>query len=87
MNPFAYRRLETIEDFLGEQRFQKAIASTKEEWDRAFAEAEEIERNLGPCKRCRGKRTSGDDIHIPDGHCGECAKAEREEKAPNFPES
>lgn len=51
MRPFAYRRLATIEAFLGEESFRKAIASTEEEWDRRFAEAEEIERNLEPCLR------------------------------------
>jgi len=75
MQPFAYRRLTTIENVLGEGRFQKAIASTREKWERAFAETEEIERNLEPCKHCGAKRGYYDYAmsFVPDGYCGACS--------------
>ncbi len=93
MRPFAYRRLATIEAALGEKRFQEAIASTVEEWDRKCAEAEEVEKNLEPCKGCGAKR----DYYyyafpgIPDGYCHECDPAmgqsdDRSELRPIFPE-
>ncbi len=77
MRPFASRRLATIESALGEQRFQNAIASTEEEWNKVFAEAEEIESNLEPCKRCGAQRNYYDyaDPHIPDGYCSTCDPA------------
>ncbi len=89
MRPFAYRRLATIENVLGEERFQEAITRTVEEWDRKFAEAEEIERNLEPCKQCGGKRDYYDYAFpsILEGYCGACKVVEPGEKAPNSPQS
>ncbi len=77
MHPFAYRRLATIENVLGEERFQKAIARTEEKWDKIFAEAAEIERNLEACKGCGRKRVYYDYAApgIPDGYCHECDPA------------
>lgn len=70
---FASRRLRTIGDVLGEERFKKAIATTLEKWDKEFVEAEQIEKNLGPCKTC-GRHRDYEDYawSIPDACCGEC---------------
>ncbi len=77
MHPFACRRLATLESFLGAERFHKAIARTIEAEDRAFAQAEEVEKNLEPCKACGAKRTYYDSVmsFIPDGICGACEPA------------
>ena len=76
MRPFAYRRLATIKAVLGEKRFQEAIARTEEKWDKGFAEAEEIEKNLEPCKSCGAKRDYYDyAFPSPDGYCGACDSA------------
>ncbi len=74
---YSVLRGETIEAFLGKDKFQKAIATTVEEWDRGFAEAGEIERNLEPCKSCGAKRDYYDYAcpGIPDGYCKECDPA------------
>ena len=74
MSIHAPRFLATIENVLGEERYQKAIASTKEEWDKIFAEAEEVEKNLEPCKQCGAKRGYYDYAmsFVPDGYCGAC---------------
>ena len=74
MHPFACRRLATLESFLGAERFHEAIARTIEAEDRAFAQAEEVEKNLEPCKACGAKRTYYDSVlsFIPDGLCGAC---------------
>jgi hypothetical protein len=64
---------------LGEKRFQMALASTEEEWDKIFAEVDEIEKNLEPCKRCGGRRTFYDNHCLPEGYCSDgCAEAEVE---------
>ncbi len=76
MGPFADRRLATIEDVLGKERFQKAIASTEEKWDKIFAEALEFEKNLAPCTRCGARRTYADYVHCSEGYCGKCPEAE-----------
>ena len=76
MRPFACRRLATIKAALGEKRFEKAIARTEEKWDKRFAEAEEIEKNLEPCKSCGAKRDYYDyAFPSPDGYCGACDSA------------
>ncbi len=76
MRPFAYRRLATIEGILEKHRFDKAIAGTEEEWNRRFAEAAEIEKNLEPCKSCGAKRVYYDyAFPSPDGYCGACDSA------------
>ncbi len=76
MRPFAYRRLATIKAVLGEKRFQEAIARTEEKWDKGFAEAEEIEKNLEPCKSCGAKRDYYDyAFPTTDGYCGACNPA------------
>lgn len=68
----AYWRLGDIENVLGKERLQKAVASIEEEWDRRFAEAEQFEKNLEPCKSCGKKRPHVDYVHCPDscGYCG-----------------
>jgi len=68
-------RLRTIEDALGKERFQEAVASIYERWDREIAKLEEEERNLEPCNRCRAKRTLAEDRFFPDGHCHACDPA------------
>ena len=76
MQPFAYRRLATIESILGEERLQEAISRAEEKWDKRFAEAEEIEKNLEPCKSCGAKRDYHDyAFPTTDGYCGACDPA------------
>jgi hypothetical protein len=76
MQPFAYRRLATIQSILGDQRLQEAISRVEEKWDKRFAEAEEIEKNLEPCKSCGAKRDYYDYASpITDGYCGACDPA------------
>ena len=63
----------TLAILLGEERFRKAIASTKEKWDKWFAAAAEIARNLEPCKSCGAKRHYWDyEFSSTDGYCGAC---------------
>ncbi len=85
MHPFACRRLATLESFLGAERFHKAIARTIEAEDRAFAQAEELEKNLEPCKACGAKRTYYDSVmsFIPDGICGACDHNNRQPPTPS----
>ncbi len=71
MLAFARRRLATIENVLGKERFEKALFVTAEKWDRVFAQAEEIEKNLKPCKACGRKRSYHDYVLEPDGYCSE----------------
>ncbi len=67
-------RVHTIIVLLGQGRFHEAIASTEEKWERQFAEAKEIEKNLGPCKSCGAKLEYRDfeNPYIPDGLCTAC---------------
>ena len=44
MIAFARRRLATIENVLGKERFEKALFVTAEKWEKVFAEAEGIEK-------------------------------------------
>jgi len=85
MNHFARRRLATLESFLGAERFHKAIARTIEAEDRAFAQAEELEKNLEPCKACGAKRDYYDYAmsFIPDGICGACDHNNRQPATPS----
>ena len=75
---FVLRRLATIEAALGKERFQEAIASTKEEWKREFAMMEEFVKNLEPCKACGEKRTYEDYLMDTGGYCAPCVSASRQ---------
>ena len=68
----ANNRLNTIADFLGEERYQEATASTIEEWESKVAEASAIERKLEPCKRCGAERAYEDHLFAPGGYCLAC---------------
>ncbi len=68
---FARRRLDTIENVLGKEKFQKSLSITADKWEKVFAQAEEIEQNLEPCKVCGGKRSYHDYVLEPDGYCSE----------------
>ncbi len=84
MQPFAYRRLATIESILGEERLQEAISRAEEKWDKRFAEAEEIEKNLEPCKSCGAKRDYHDyAFPTTDGYCGACDHKNRQLATPS----
>ena len=72
MHPFACRRLATIEAFLGEESFRNAIASTEEKWEKAFTEADEIEKNLEPCKQCGAQRAYYHYVAHSEGYCDTC---------------
>lgn len=74
---YLLQRVHTIILLLGHGRFHEAIASTEEKWEREFAKAKEIEKNLQPCKRCGAKRDYYDYAcpGIPDGYCKECDPA------------
>lgn len=72
MSIFAPRRLATLENVLGGGRFQRAIARTKGKWNKIFADAEEIEENLEPCKTCGRERTYRNYVFYPDGSCSIC---------------
>ena len=79
MQPFAYRRLATIKSILGEERLQEAISRAEEKWDKRFTEAEEIEKNLEPCKSCGAKRDYHDyAFPTTDGYCGACDHKNRQ---------
>ncbi len=71
------RRMDTIVVLLEHEGFRAAIASTEEKWEKTFTEAEEIEKNLEPCKSCGAKRDYYDYAcpGIPDGYCKECDPA------------
>lgn len=70
-----YQRLGDIADVLGKERLQKAVASVEEKWDRRFAEAEQFEKNLKPCKSCGKKPTHADYVHCPDRPCTSCGNS------------
>jgi hypothetical protein len=49
---FADARLETLRRVMGDEEFDAAIVEKREEWRRTFAETDEAERNLAPCRTC-----------------------------------
>jgi hypothetical protein len=61
---FANRRLTTIEDLLGKEDFDNAIASVKRKWDEKVAQAKENLRKKGLlCERCE------EPLDHPGGGC------------------
>ena len=54
---FASRRLDAIEQALGEAKFDAAIAKKLAEWTQKFADADKEEESLPPCTKCGTKRS------------------------------
>ncbi len=82
MLAFARRKLATIENVLGKEQFQRAIARITEEWDRRFAKAEQIEKNMEWCGRCGSKRTYADYVRCSEEYCGACDPPKRQPHGP-----
>jgi hypothetical protein len=53
---FADARLNTIEQALGEAKFDAAIAKKLAEWTQKFTDADNEEQSLAPCTKCGTKR-------------------------------
>jgi hypothetical protein len=53
---FASRRLDAVEQALGEAKFNAAIAKRLADWKQKFADADKEEESLPPCTKCRAKR-------------------------------
>src|SRR5262245_11748618 len=72
---FAEARLETLRLVMGDGEFDAAIAEKDEEWTRRFADTEEAERNLAPCRRCGKPREFANiSLDLDDGTCGTCER-------------
>jgi hypothetical protein len=53
---FADARLNTIEQVLGKEKFNAAIATKLAEWTQKFNDADNEEQSLAPCTKCGAKR-------------------------------
>ena len=56
--PFADRRLDTIAEALGEEAFDRAVASVRQDWEKRRTDIEE--RLAKPCMQCGHPREFGD---------------------------
>jgi hypothetical protein len=67
---FADARLETLRSVMGDGEFNAAIAEKEAEWTRRFADTEEAERNLAPCRTCGEPRVFASlSYHLDDSIC------------------
>jgi hypothetical protein len=72
---FADARLETLRLVMGDGEFDAAIAEKDEEWTRRFADTEEAERNLAPCRTCGKPRDFASiSLFLDDGICDTCER-------------
>jgi hypothetical protein len=70
---FADARLETLRRVMGDDEFDAAIAEKDEEWTRKFADTDEAERNLAPCRTCGEPRVFASlSYHLDDSICARC---------------
>jgi hypothetical protein len=74
MEAFADRRLGTIEQGLGGEKFEAAIAKSLAKWRQKFADVDKEEASLAPCTACGGKRFlyDADCSSTSGGLCGAC---------------
>jgi hypothetical protein len=72
---FAGRRLDAIEQALGEAKFNAAIAKRLAEWKQKFADADKEEQSLAPCTRCGARRFLRDLAPEHADLCGACIPA------------
>jgi hypothetical protein len=72
---FADARLNTIEQALGEEKFNAAIAKKIAEWTQKFSDIEKEEQSLAPCTKCGARRSLAELANEPaDGPAGLCAR-------------
>ena len=69
---FANRRLDAIEQALGEAKFNAAIAKKLAEWTQKFADADKQEQSLAPCTKCGAKRHLYELVNAHAGLCETC---------------
>ena len=71
--PFAWRRLDTICNILGEEEFTQAIAPVKAKWDNVLAKCREQVENPEPCEECGASRSGP--LPLSDLLCDRCGLA------------
>src|SRR5262249_27510862 len=69
---FAEARLDMLQQVMGEEQFEAAIAETRAKWDHDFTEVEEKERNLSPCLICGCVRVFANVSFLDNRICGGC---------------
>jgi len=78
---FCSRRLDSIADVLGDERFNAVIAKTEAQWNQKFADADRKEASLAPCKSCGSARVLYDLAYAPADLCAQCAHSNRSFKS------
>ena len=76
---FAWRRVNTIAEILGEKRYKEATAGIIEEWEKKFEDLAKSKKNVSPCKKCGVNREWGELIHFED-YCHNCSQKLKSKK-------